>query len=93
MKIRFNRNYNRGDLTFNLYKINKNIAKQKRKVSCFAVVPFAGTWIEIDATKKNTKEKEVVPFAGTWIEIYKNNSDNLEYYVVPFAGTWIEISI
>ena len=47
MKIRFNRNYNRGDLTFNLYKINKNIAKQKRKVSCFAVVPFAGTWIEI----------------------------------------------
>ena len=47
MKISFNRNYNRGDLTFNLYKINKNIAKQKRKVSCFAVVPFAGTWIEI----------------------------------------------
>ena len=48
MKISFNRNYNRGDLTFNLYKINKNIAKQKRKVSCFAVVPFAGTWIEIE---------------------------------------------
>ena len=49
MKISFNRNYNRGDLTFNLYKINKNIAKQKRKVSCFAVVPFAGTWIEINS--------------------------------------------
>ncbi len=56
MKIRFNRNYNRGDLTFNLYKINKNIAKQKRKVSCFAVVPFAGTWIEI---QERTRKKAV----------------------------------
>ena len=69
MKISFNRNYNRGDLTFNLYKINKNIAKQKRKVSCFAVVPFAGTWIEMIRIGCKRRNNEVVPFAGTWIEI------------------------
>ena len=35
----------------------------------FAVVPHAGTWIEIKILDGQIKEKEVVPHAGTWIEI------------------------
>ena len=93
MKISFNRNYNRGDLTFNLYKINKNIAKQKRKVSCFAVVPFAGTWIEIFLYSVGFKKPIVVPFAGTWIEIMLDKQLRALVEVVPFAGTWIEMII
>ena len=33
------------------------------------VVPFAGTWIEIDEANREKQIKLVVPFAGTWIEI------------------------
>ena len=35
----------------------------------FAVVPHAGTWIEIVCRDKVENLKFVVPHAGTWIEI------------------------
>lgn len=35
----------------------------------FAVVPLAGTWIEILLKKRNMQSTIVVPLAGTWIEI------------------------
>ena len=35
----------------------------------FAVVPFVGTWIEIDTIKEAIKTAGVVPFVGTWIEM------------------------
>ena len=34
-----------------------------------AVVPHAGTWIEMIAEIANSKKPFVVPHAGTWIEI------------------------
>ena len=35
----------------------------------FAVVPHAGTWIEILSIEPVAQDKGVVPHAGTWIEI------------------------
>ena len=35
----------------------------------FAVVPHAGTWIEIFCHSEKLNIKTVVPHAGTWIEI------------------------
>ena len=35
----------------------------------FAVVPLAGTWIEIEEVQEFWKAALVVPLAGTWIEI------------------------
>ena len=57
----------------------------------FAVVPHAGTWIEIVANANIVVTREVVPHAGTWIEMWMNLSSRLSRIVVPHAGTWIEI--
>ena len=58
----------------------------------FAVVPHAGTWIEIDKTGSRQSNKNwVVPHAGTWIEILIVSSHATKSLVVPHAGTWIEI--
>ena len=66
--------------------------KDKEYLSKFAVVPHAGTWIEIDRVWTVISiVRTVVPHAGTWIEIslvFRNGG--LES-VVPHAGTWIEI--
>ena len=35
----------------------------------FAVVPYVGTWIEIDLNLISDKRDVVVPYVGTWIEI------------------------
>ena len=35
----------------------------------FAVTPFAGVWIEIQAHVINGRFGKVTPFAGVWIEI------------------------
>ena len=36
----------------------------------FAVVPHAGTWIEIRDNETCCRCNSVVPHAGTWIEIF-----------------------
>ena len=36
----------------------------------FPVVPYVGTWIEIDLFRSNLLGCLVVPYVGTWIEIY-----------------------
>ena len=37
----------------------------------FAVAPFAGAWIEIDAYASDVVRSVIVaPFAGAWIEIW-----------------------
>ena len=36
----------------------------------FAVVPYVGTWIEIQVSGKEEPTGSVVPYVGTWIEIY-----------------------
>ena len=41
----------------------------------FAVVPHAGTWIEIWIMMRITGAGTVVPHAGTWIEITNTESD------------------
>ena len=33
------------------------------------VAPFAGAWIEIEATALTTTQAQVAPFAGAWIEM------------------------
>ena len=33
------------------------------------VVPYVGTWIEIDVIEQILAELDVVPYVGTWIEI------------------------
>ena len=50
--------------------------KDKEYLSKFAVVPHAGTWIEITPTTVTRKVNPVVPHAGTWIEISR--------YFTPF---------
>ena len=56
-----------------------------------AVVPHAGTWIEISLQCSSRLSPYVVPHAGTWIEIGVILSRSEENSVVPHAGTWIEI--
>ena len=58
----------------------------------FAVVPLAGTWIEIEEVQEFWKAALVVPLAGTWIEIVRPDPKHQRNTVVPLAGTWIEIS-
>ena len=43
--------------------------KDKEYLSKFAVVPHAGTWIEIKTLYGIVVIPPVVPHAGTWIEI------------------------
>ena len=38
----------------------------------FAVVPFVGTWIEMQRKQADKSKEKVVPFVGTWIEIHKS---------------------
>ena len=57
-----------------------------------AVVPHAGTWIEIKCRKVTGEILDVVPHAGTWIEILPVNYNTEISLVVPHAGTWIEIA-
>ena len=68
------------------------------KFNCFdeqdwtcAVVPLAGTWIEIFYSHVVKEYKIVVPLAGTWIEIMRSRILQGRICVVPLAGTWIEI--
>ena len=49
-----------------LYYLYKCISKELLK---FAVVPHAGTWIEINVCATTEYMRPVVPHAGTWIEI------------------------
>ena len=65
--------------------------KDKEYLSKFAVVPHAGTWIEIYTPAYNTGIPSVVPHAGTWIEMVYYIEWVLAYLVVPHAGTWIEM--
>ncbi len=57
-----------------------------------AVVPLAGTWIEIINSDLQNSFNSVVPLAGTWIEINCRTRKRLYRNVVPLAGTWIEIT-
>ena len=57
----------------------------------FAVVPHAGTWIEISNTIIPVLSALVVPHAGTWIEICGVETCRDCCLVVPHAGTWIEM--
>ena len=34
------------------------------------VVPYVGTWIEIQEAKVRDSDLDVVPYVGTWIEIW-----------------------
>ena len=56
-----------------------------------AVVPHAGTWIEISIIIPKMFEVTVVPHAGTWIEMVMASLIPPSDGVVPHAGTWIEI--
>ena len=44
--------------------------KDKEYLSKFAVVPHAGTWIEMDLRLADCLAASVVPHAGMWIEIF-----------------------
>ena len=35
-----------------------------------AVVPYVGTWIEMDYYSLLEREEQVVPYVGTWIEMH-----------------------
>ena len=61
------------------------------KLGKIAVVPLAGTWIEINAPTTLYLCELVVPLAGTWIEITVKSMLLQFVRVVPLAGTWIEI--
>ncbi len=52
-----------------LYKMEKFYRIACLKLDKIAVVPHAGTWIEIETDIVGYKYGIVVPHAGTWIEI------------------------
>ena len=55
------------------------------------VVPYVGTWIEIDPTLLLAVLASVVPYVGTWIEMPAIANALEVDVVVPYVGTWIEI--
>ena len=57
------------------------------------VVPYVGTWIEIDTENPKSWMYAVVPYVGTWIEIARYSAFSHPARVVPYVGTWIEISM
>ena len=52
-----------------LYKMEKFYRIACLKLDKIAVVPHAGTWIEIMVKSILSSTTSVVPHAGTWIEI------------------------
>ena len=64
-----------------------------KELGKIAVVPLAGTWIEIFLPFYYLLQRPVVPLAGTWIEIFLIFPINQNLSVVPLAGTWIEIIV
>ena len=73
-----------------MYCIYKNI---ELKLFNFAVVPHAGTWIEIPNNTNIVVKFFVVPHAGTWIEIMLPDGTAERNLVVLHTGTWIEIAL
>ena len=66
----------------------------EEKAFCFspAVVPYVGTWIEIDyGIRMQMLVLHVVPYVGTWIEMRSSFFQGHTHPVVPYVGTWIEI--
>ena len=57
--------------------------KDKEYLSKFAVVPHAGTWIEIGTGYHRDRNNCVVPHAGTWIEIRISKDLNENYKSFP----------
>ena len=48
------------------------IQRITRHDCCFLqVVPYVGTWIEMNMSQEAFGERLVVPYVGTWIEIYE----------------------
>ena len=62
-------------------------------MALIAVVPHAGTWIEIKIGLSSSSAGCVVPHAGTWIEMERSKKKWQINQVVPHAGTWIEIQM
>ena len=62
------------------------------KLGCFAVAPYAGAWIEIEAAGVVKPTDWVAPYAGAWIEIIIFGKVKFCINVAPYAGAWIEIS-
>ena len=56
-----------------------------------AVVPYVGTWIEIEVHPRGTQLLPVVPYVGTWIEMCCRKRRVWGTQVVPYVGTWIEM--
>ena len=52
----------------------------------FAVVPLAGTWIEIEEVVTTITAVESPPSRGAWIEIAMTICDEMKPDVAPFTG-------
>ena len=57
-----------------------------------AVVPHAGTWIEISSHTPNNRILSSFPTRERGLKFVKQVNDQIPKCVVPHAGTWIEIS-
>ena len=49
--------------------VDRNVSWMIDKPSAEQVVPYVGTWIEMDSDIFDRVIHEVVPYVGTWIEI------------------------
>ena len=52
----------------------------------FAVVPYAGTWIEIRGSIVSSGDVKVVPYAGTWIENFMQSFISTYFRIVLYGG-------
>ena len=63
------------------------------KLLKFAVVPHAGTWIEIPLEQKSMYTVKSFPTRERGLKLHKRYVKRTHPVVVPHAGTWIEINI
>ena len=71
-----------------LLYLHKNI---ETKLAKFAVVPHAGTWIEIALYAPCSLNPPSFPTRERGLKYRHHEWDTAFYNVVPHAGTWIEI--
>ena len=72
--------------------VDRNIIIGQLAKYLLNVVPYVGTWIEMNPSSEDHCHRWVVPYVGTWIEICFRRFWAISHNVVPYVGTWIEIS-
>ena len=61
-----------------------------RNITCSAVAPYMGAWIETLRDGKAGGINGVAPYMGAWIETFWSFLRRKQFLVAPYMGAWIE---